>query len=205
MAETVGIGIYLEQVREVEILYHLKADELDRFLTVSEAVLYSKGEKIVAQGDSGNFLYVIVVGKADVSFRDLNDDEMFVSSVEAGGMFGEAAFFTSETRTASVTCADDTVALRIHKGDLLQFIKDNPRSGNKVLMMIILSLLKKLKQTNQELAYEKQSEIDFNYSDTLIQDFLNDAISSLETLPKSCARLKDLCAFLAQQTLALGV
>jgi len=73
-----------------------------------------------------------------------------------------------------VTCADDTVALRIHKGDLLQFIKDNPRSGNKVLMMIILSLLKKLKQTNQELAYEKQSEIDFNYADTLIQDFLND-------------------------------
>ena len=34
--------------------------------------------------------------------------------------------------------------------------------------------LKKLKQTNQELAYEKQSEIDFNYADTLIQDFLND-------------------------------
>ncbi len=174
MAETVDIGIYLDQVREVEILYHLKSDELDRFLAASEAVLYGKGEKIVAQGDSGNFLYVIVTGKADVSFRDLNDDEMFVSSVEAGGMFGEAAFFTSETRTASVTCADDTVALRIHKGDLLQFIKDYPRSGNKVLMMIILSLLKKLKQTNQELAYEKQSEIDFNYADTLIQDFLND-------------------------------
>ena len=147
---------------------------MNRFLTVSEAVLYSKGEKIVAQGDSGNFLYAIVTGTADVSFRDLNDDEMFVSSVDAGDMFGEAAFFTSETRTASVTCADDTVALRIHKGDLLQFIKDNPRSGNKVLMMIILSLLKKLKQTNQELAYEKQSEIDFNYADTLIQDFLND-------------------------------
>jgi CRP-like cAMP-binding protein len=174
MAETVDIGIYLDQVREVEILYHLKADELDRFLAVSEAVLYSKGEKIVAQGDSGNFLYAIVTGKADVSFRDLNDDEMFVSSVDSGDMFGEAAFFTSETRTASVTCADDTVALRVHKGDLLQFIKDNPRSGNKVLMMIILSLLKKLKQTNQELAYEKQSEIDFNYADTLIQDFLND-------------------------------
>lgn len=80
MAETVDISIYLEQVREVEILYHLKEDELNRFLTVSEAVLYSKGEKIVAQGDSGNFLYAIVTGKADVSFRDLNDDEMFVSS-----------------------------------------------------------------------------------------------------------------------------
>jgi hypothetical protein len=64
--------------------------------------------------------------------------------------------------------------LRIHKSDLLRFIKDYPKSGNKVLMMIILSLLKKLKKANQELAYEKQAEIDFNYADTLIQDFLND-------------------------------
>ncbi len=174
MAEPVDIQLSLDHVREVEILYHLKEEELQRFLTVSEAVLYSKSEKIVSQGDSGNFLYAIVTGKADVSFRDLNDDEMFVSSVDPGDMFGEAAFFTSETRTASVTCADDTIALRVHKSDLLRFIKDYPKSGNKVLMMIILSLLKKLKKANQELAYEKQSEIDFNYADALIQDFLND-------------------------------
>ena len=174
MAEPVDVQPYLDHIREVEILYHFKGEELQRFLAVAETVLYGRGEKIVSQGDTGNFLYAIVTGKADVSFRDLNDDEMFVSSVEPGGMFGEAAFFTSETRTASVTCADETIALRIHKSDLLRFIRDYPTSGNKVLMMIILSLLKKLKKTNQELAYEKQSEIDFNYADTLIQDFLND-------------------------------
>jgi hypothetical protein len=41
-------------------------------------------------------------------------------------------------------------------------------------MTIILSLLKNLKKSNQELAFEKQSDIDFNYADSLIRDVMND-------------------------------
>ena len=174
MGEAIDLAPYRSQVRGVDILHHLKEDELEKFLGAAEAVHFSSGEKIVAQGDTGDYLYAIVQGKADVSFRDLNDDEMFVSAFDAGEIFGEAAIFTTEKRTASVTCAEDCVVVRIHKNNLVTFIKKNPRAGNKILMMIILSLLKKLKKANQELAFEKQSDIDFNYADALIQDFMSD-------------------------------
>jgi CRP-like cAMP-binding protein len=174
MAERVDMQVYRNHVRTVEILHHLKEEELDPFLAAAEIVAYAPGEKIVSQGEAGDFLFAIVQGKADVSFKDLNDDEMFVSSFGAGEIFGEAAIFTTEKRTASVTCAEPAQILRIHKNDLVGYIKEHPRAGNKILMTIILSLLKKLKKANQELAFEKQSDIDFNYADSLIRDFMND-------------------------------
>jgi CRP/FNR family cyclic AMP-dependent transcriptional regulator len=174
MAESVDMQAYRNHVRVVEILHHLKEDELERFLAAAEIVEYGPGEKVVSQGEPGDYLFAIVQGKADVSFKDLNDDEMFVSSFGTGEIFGEAAIFTTEKRTASVTCAEATHVLRIHKNQLIGYIKDHPHAGNKILMTIILGLLKKLKKANQELAFEKQSDIDFNYADALIRDFMSD-------------------------------
>jgi CRP-like cAMP-binding protein len=174
MVDIVDMTPYIADIRAVELFYHLTEEELERLLSLAEAVQYQKGEKILAQSETGDYLFAVVRGSADVSFKDLNDDEVFISSIESGEMFGEAAIFTSEPRTASVVCSEDALAVRIHKRNLMTFIRDNPRAGNKILMLIILSLLKKLKNANQDLAFEKRSEIDFNYADSLIQDFIRD-------------------------------
>jgi len=56
---------------------------------------------------------------------------------------------------------------------MFKFIKDYPRSGNKILMLIIYSLLKKLKEVNQELAYERKSDADQDDIDSIIQNFMD--------------------------------
>jgi hypothetical protein len=62
----------------------------------------------------------------------------------------------------------------MHRKEMLSFIKDNPQAGNKILMLLICSLLRKLREANQELAFEKQSVIDWEDIDSLVQDFMKE-------------------------------
>jgi hypothetical protein len=65
----------------------------------------------------------------------------------------------------------------IYLGDVSPYfygiIKDNPQAGNKILMLIVHRLLHKLREANQELAFEKQSVIDLDDLDSLVQDFMS--------------------------------
>ena len=43
-----------------------------------------------------------------------------------------------------------------------------------ILLVIVFGLLTKLSNANQEIAFEKQSEIDFDYVDSVLDDFMKD-------------------------------
>jgi CRP-like cAMP-binding protein len=174
MAEIVKIEDYLPQIKNVKLFGYLSDEELTKIMTISEVIRYQDGEKIVKQGDVSEYFFAVIQGSVKVSVRELNDDEVFICDIEQGEMFGEAAIFMAEKRTASVSSSGEIILLRIHRRDLMAFFKEQPQAGIKILMLIILSLLKKLRIANEELAFEKQSEIDFDYVDSLIQDFINE-------------------------------
>lgn len=172
MPVTVDVESHLPLIQEIQLFRYLTHDELEKFVGLSELVAYDKGEKIIHLGDVSPYFYGIVKGGVHVSLRELNGQDVFICSVRQGEVFGESAIFMAEKRTADVTSSDPTVLLRIHRRDMMAFIKDNPSAGNRILMLIIYSLLKKLRDANQELAFEKQSVIDLNDIDALVKEFI---------------------------------
>jgi len=54
------------------------------------------------------------------------------------------------------------------------FIRSKPAGGNKLLLVIIYSLLRKLRAANQELAYERKADMDQADVDSLMADMLGD-------------------------------
>ena len=88
-------------------------------------------------------------------------------------MFGEAGMFMKVKRTANVNSLARTALLHITRGDFIQFIKKYPTTGNKILMVTVYSLLKKLREANQELAFERQFDIEQDDVDSIVDDFLN--------------------------------
>jgi len=166
---------YIETIREINMLRYLNGEELEQFLALAEIVDYKKGEKIINLGDVSPYLYGIVIGNMHVSVREPNNQEVFICTMEQGEVFGESAIFMTEKRTADVTSSQDSVLLRVHRKELMTFIRGNPQAGNKILMLIIFSLLSKLREANQELAFEKQSVIELDDIDSLIRDFMKDS------------------------------
>lgn len=174
MPEHRDVSAYLTKIRTIDAFRYLKDDELGALLSAAEAVHFEGGEVIVRQGDISEHFFGVLEGSVKVSVQELNDEEVVVSQIEKGDVFGESAIFIREERSASVIAAAAATVLRIHRKSIMGFIKANPSGGNKLLMVIILSLLSKLKNANQEIAFEKQSEIDFDYVDSLLDDFMKD-------------------------------
>ena len=164
--------VYLSQIRKIHLFSYLTEDELDKIMSIAEIVAYDTGDKIIRYGEVSPFLYGIIDGGVHVTLQEPDDQEVFICTIEEGAVFGESAIFMAEKRTANVTSSGKTVALRIHRKEMMSFIKENPLAGNKILMLIIYSLLNKLREVNQELAFEKQSVIDIDDIDSLVHDFM---------------------------------
>ena len=82
--------------------------------------------------------------------------------------------FLKEERTASVTATQDCIMMSLALKDLMTFFKTNSQAAVKILLFIVFSLLTKLSCANQEIAFEKQGNLDFAYVDTMLQDFMEE-------------------------------
>ncbi len=171
MAKWVEIKQYLPEIREIVIFRYLNEEEVNRLLAVSEAAEYAPGETAIRQGEVSDDLFAVIRGSVDVSVKEISKEDVFVSRIGPGDVFGETAIFTREERTATVKSAEKTILFRIDSKNLLAFIQQNPVAGNKVLLVMTLSLINKLKNVNTKLAFESQSDIDYEYVDSLIEDF----------------------------------
>ena len=174
MADMTDLQEIHSTVRNFEIFRYLSDEELNALIAAAESLTFEKGEKIIGQGEFSEDFFSVIDGSVGVSIADVDQEEMFITRIGVGDVFGETAIFVKEARTANVTALEPTRVLRIERKKMIGYIAANPHAGNKILMVIILSLISKLKNANQEIALEKQPEIDSNYVDTLIEEFMNE-------------------------------
>jgi len=170
---TKNAGDYIAKIKNVKLFQYLSDDELGSLLEAGEIVTFGPEEKIISQGDVSQYLFAVMEGGVKVSITNLGE-EVSGSTVGKGEMFGEAAIVIGEKRTANVTSSENTVALRIHKAELLTFIKNCPNAGIKILMLVINGLLRKLREANFEIAFEKQSYAELEDIDPMIKNIIDD-------------------------------
>lgn len=104
--------------------------------------VYKDGEYIVRQGDSGNAMYVIQAGKAEVIVENQTGG-VSLSILERGDVFGEMALFTRSRRSASVRAVGEARVLTIDKKGFLRRIHEDPS--------LAFSILKKMSDRIQTL------------------------------------------------------
>jgi CRP/FNR family cyclic AMP-dependent transcriptional regulator len=174
MATPEEVKEFMPKIRRIKAFRYLDDLELRSLLAIAEVVAYDKGAQIVTQGTTGSHFYAVIEGAADVSVSELQDKEIVISSIGEGDIFGEAAMFLKEERTASVTATQDSIMMSIARKELMGFFKTNTGAGVKILLVIVFGLLTKLSNANQEIAFEKQGDLDFDYVDNLVQDFMEE-------------------------------
>ncbi len=147
---------------------------MDRIIAISRFVSYDQDEKIIAKGEQSPDLYAVMAGTVHVVVPAAKTGAVFISSIGEGDVFGEAGIFLSVKRTADVISADSVTVLRIGRQDMINFIKSRPEAGIKILMLIIYSLLKKLKEANLELAFERKADISQNDIDAMVEEVMKE-------------------------------
>ncbi len=86
---------------------------------------YEDGECIVYEGDPAECLFVVQEGHVEVAYDEEHRTTRLML-LEEGELFGEAALFSREPRSASVRAVGDARVLTLDRKVLLRRIKEDP-------------------------------------------------------------------------------
>ncbi len=108
-AAKVAAELQKEELREREAALHhvdfldaLPDSTLNELAVRSEVRLYSLGEDVIRQGESGDELFIVLRGEARVLVARNGREPDEVARLESGKFFGEMSLLTGEKRTATV-------------------------------------------------------------------------------------------------------
>lgn len=161
-----------QKLRKSMLFRYLDDEALKEVLALSEIVHFGADDRIISEGEVSSYLYTVLEGTVNVLVKERTGKEVYVGVIGEGDVFGEAGIFLSVKRTANIVSSDNTALLRISRDGLLEFIHKFPSSGVKMLLIIIYGLLRKLRESNQELAFERKSVIAQDDIDDIVESFM---------------------------------
>jgi cAMP-dependent protein kinase regulator len=103
----------------------LEAKELKVVIDAMQEVIVEAKERPIAQGDDGDFLFVIESGSLEcyIKNKDTGEEKM-VKKVEAGDAFGELALLYNCPRAASVEAAEKATLWKLDRNSFNAIVKD---------------------------------------------------------------------------------
>jgi CRP/FNR family transcriptional regulator, cyclic AMP receptor protein len=164
---------YLEEkLHNTKFFKHIEKEDQTKFIKLSTIFEYENDEIIIAEGDKSPYFFIILSGIVNVNLNQ-KDKSIYITTIGEGEIIGEAAIFVNFERTANIIAYNKVQILRIDRNSFISFIKENPASGIKLLMIIIHTLLSKLHLANHELAFERTTHVEQDAVDSFIEEYFN--------------------------------
>jgi len=104
--------------------------------------LMRKGDRVVNQGASGGFMFVLLDGIATISVNG-----SAVEQVGPGESFGEAALLGATTRAASAVAETDGAWLPVNREAFLRIVREHPAIG----LALLRSMCERVRHLNAQL------------------------------------------------------
>ena len=156
MAVQVDPNNYENLIKGNVLFRYMPEEEFVSFINASELMQYEDGETIISQGDVSQFLYCLIQGAVAVSAYEEKGNDLYIYNLEDGEIFGEAALFLTELRIANIKSSGNSLIIRIHRQNVIKFISDYSQAGNRIFILVIYSLLKKLRTSTREITAVKK-------------------------------------------------
>ncbi|MCD4774811.1 MAG: mechanosensitive ion channel family protein [Candidatus Aegiribacteria sp.] len=113
----------IRELRNIELFKPLSYDQIDELAANSSKLLFSKGELLVQQGDSGDSLFIISDGEVEISVSDSTGRRTHLVDLHRGDYFGEMSLLTGEPRSASVTAICETEVIVVEKSGMAELLE----------------------------------------------------------------------------------
>ena len=120
-------------MNRVEIFKELDENMIDLLSPLFEEFSCRPGMVIFQQGEQAEFLYLIIDGKVDMSFKPYDGVPMTISHVGKDGLFGWSAVVGSDIYTSTAIAIEDLKAFRVHGSNLRKFCREHPKEGKAIL------------------------------------------------------------------------
>ena len=132
----------------LENFSNAEVTSLAHFMDVYRA---EAGMEIIAEGQGGDFMLMLIEGKVEVRKRDRWNTPQLIAEVDAGKVLGEMSMIDGEARFATCVAIEPVLVAMLDRESLARIIVEQPMLGAKVLMELVLMLSQRLRATSQRL------------------------------------------------------
>jgi CRP-like cAMP-binding protein len=95
---------------------------------------------IVTEGQGGIAFFIVTSGQVIISRQDSGGNAQEIRRVGPGGAFGEMALFSDRPRSATVTAAEPTDCLALHRLEFLDELRRSPDVALRLLDSLAIRL-----------------------------------------------------------------
>ncbi len=134
----------------------LDAQERELLEAVMKPRQFRAGQVMLAAGEPGDELMVLLQGAASVVLRSEHGKDVRLAGARRGAMLGDIAFLDRSSRSATVIAEQDTSVAVLRREDFDALSQNHPRLVQCLLSNIALTLAARLRHTNR-LALARQS------------------------------------------------
>ena len=134
------------------LLRELSDEDAATFRPHTHVVLLPRGERLFAEGDLGDCLYLVISGKIKLTRTAPDGRESLVSVHGPGDMFGELAMFDPTYRTSTAVAVTDARLAEIDHDDLRQVLTTRP-AVSLLLLKALAQRLRRVTETNTNLIF----------------------------------------------------
>ncbi|WP_066556299.1 Crp/Fnr family transcriptional regulator [Croceicoccus bisphenolivorans] len=149
--QSVNIGQLGELLPPSSLFADCSEDELSEIVARAQVRSFPAGKEILAQGEDGDALFILLSGVARVSVLAANGREIVLDYAEGGEVLGEIAMIDNGLRTASVHAFTDCEALRLTRQSFTEIVERHPQMA----MRLLQALARRLRQTNLTIEAER--------------------------------------------------
>jgi uncharacterized membrane protein len=121
---------------EVPLFALLDENERAALAAIIDTVHFARGERIFRRGEPGDALYLVRSGLVQVFVESNEGIRVVLADNGPGDVFGELSLLDGGPRTATAVAVQDTEALVLDRGDLLEMIARYPHAAMDLLAVI---------------------------------------------------------------------
>lgn len=129
----------------------LSDEYLDLLKPLFEPFSCQAGSTVLQQGAPANYLYLILKGMVEISYKPHDASPITISHVEKGGWFGWSAVVGSKKYTSSAVAIEELEAIRIHGNELRKLCVEQPEAGRVVLERLADSVSLRWKDAHKKV------------------------------------------------------
>jgi CRP/FNR family cyclic AMP-dependent transcriptional regulator len=134
----------VEALRKIPFFEDLTPEDLQRVATIGERRTFAEGQEIVARGEEGGGLFVVLSGTARVETGGREH------ALVPGDFFGEMALLGARPRSATVTAAEPVEALTLEAIHFRPFLIKNPSVAVTILEGVVARLREVQERVDRE-------------------------------------------------------
>lgn len=150
-----GAMRFAEEIHEVidhaPLFDELNFQEIEALCSFMVCYAAPRGSVLMREGEVGDFLIVLLTGRADVIKQFGSSEEKKIAEVGPGASLGEMSMIDSKVRFATCISTEPVDFAVLDRKALNDLLISLPRLGNKFLLLILQLVVERLRDASTRL------------------------------------------------------